>query len=234
MSYSGIHHLGLYTNDMKAQIEFFTQVLGFKLSAILDFHSPTTSGVICFIEVSEDCYVTFLHSPGVHVDAIEGVSHAADFESPVAGGGMQHLAIGMTTQAALLDARDRLRSNGYAVFGPMGHGMSDSLYFSGPEGLLLELTTKEGFEPVTPEMWINAKAGAMVGLSEEDLARYMSPDAFAGQGGAVPQPDLASAVYPKPIPRSLFDAFGYVSDEEIRSKLSFKAPNAEKMAGAAV
>jgi hypothetical protein len=36
----------------------------------------------------------------------------------------------------------------------------------------------------------------LAGISDGELARYRNPPGFEGQGGAVPQPDLASAPGP--------------------------------------
>ena len=154
MALSGVHHAAFVSNDMKAQIEFFTQVLGMKLVGIFPMHGvPGASH--CFIEAGKDCYMSFVQIKDVNVAPVHGVSHAVDAGGPVAGGAMQHISFSCATFEELLDLRDRLRSNGYAVFGPLDHGMSHSIYFGGPEGMLLEIATVDRCKPVRAEDWVD-------------------------------------------------------------------------------
>src|SRR3546814_14578625 len=50
---------------------------------------------------------------------------------------MQHLAMKVGPEEELLALRDRLRTNGVVVMGPIAHGMCRSLYSARPEGLTL-------------------------------------------------------------------------------------------------
>lgn len=222
MELTGIHHLALSTNDMKVQIEFFTQVVGMKLVGLFPMHG-TEGASHCFLEAGEDCFLSFVQMQGVSIDPVIGVSHAADAGSAVAGGAMQHLSFKLDTMREMLDMRDRLRSNGYAVFGPLDHGISHSIYFAGPEGLLLEFATPEGCAAMDPAVWVEPATGELLGMSKEDLDRYISPPAFAGKAGAVPQPTGEGSVYPTPIPRPMYDALGLLNDQELKEALSFNA-----------
>ena len=223
MALTGIHHAAFISNDMKAQIEFYTQVLGMKLVGIFPMHGvPGASH--CFIEAGKDSYVSFVQIQDVHVDPVYGVSHAVDSAHPVAGGAMQHMAFNCDSMEEMLALRDRLRSNGYAVFGPLEHGMSYSMYFGGPEGMLLEYATTDQCDPVRAEDWVGYETAEALGMSQSDVARYVNPPAFEGKGGAVPQPPLDSAIYPTPIPREMYDALGHLSDEELKEAMRFEAP----------
>ena len=223
MAFTGVHHAAFITNDMKTQIEFYTQVLGMKLVGIFPMHGvPGASH--CFIEAGKDAYVSFVQIKDVNVEPVYGVSHAIDTAHPVAGGAMQHMAFGCDSLEEMLTLRDRLRSNGYAVFGPLEHGMSHSMYFGGPEGMQLEFATTDQCEPVRAEDWVDPSTAKTLGMSEADLKRYLNPPAFASQGGAVKQPSLDNAMYPTPIPPPMFDALGYLSDEELKEAMRFNAP----------
>ena len=54
---------------------------------------------------------------------------------------MQHVALNVDSEAALLALRDRLRTHGCWVMGPLDHGMCKSMYLAAPEGIVLELAT---------------------------------------------------------------------------------------------
>lgn len=219
MGFSGVHHVAFFTNDMKAQLEFFTQVVGMELVALFPMHGvPGASH--CFLKAGEDSYLSFVQVEGVRVEGVTGVSHAADAASPVAGGALQHLAFNVDSLEEMLNLRDRLRSNGYAVFGPLDHGMSRSMYLGAPEGILLEFSTVEGCAELTAK-WIEADTGRILGMAGSDLERYAHPPAFEGRSGAVSQPDPSRAVYPTPIPRPMFEALGHLGDKELSEALAF-------------
>ncbi len=60
---NGVHHLAIATRDIKAQIEFFTDVLGAELKALYWMHGVdnTFHG---FVELSPTCYIAFQQHPG--------------------------------------------------------------------------------------------------------------------------------------------------------------------------
>lgn len=223
MALRGVHHIALISNDMKAQIEFFTQVVGMKLTAIFPMHG-VPGAAHCFLEAGKDCYLSFVQVKGVNVQPVYGVSHARDGHDVVAGGAMQHLAFNVDTYEELMNLRDRLRSKGYAVLGPMDHNFSHSMYLGAPEGILLEFATSDRCEQATAEKWVVPDVARELGMGVADLQRYVNPPAFAGQHGAVPQPSLETAVYPTPIPRPMWDQLGYLSDTDFHAALSYQAP----------
>lgn len=72
--------------------------------------------------------------------------------------------------------------------------MCCSMYFAGPEHLSLELSYS--LEPINNEAWIDPEVVELAGISAKELARFKKPAAFGGQGGTVPQPNLADAAGP--------------------------------------
>ncbi|WP_040492163.1 VOC family protein, partial [Ilumatobacter nonamiensis] len=129
---TGIHHLAIATKDMKSQIEFFTDVLGCELSALYWMHG-VEGAWHGFLKLNDACYVAFVHTPDVaDIERTLGVTHAGSGAQPCAGGAMQHLALNADTLDDLLAMRDRIRSRGITVFGPIDHGMCHSIYFAGP------------------------------------------------------------------------------------------------------
>ena len=134
----GINHLALATRDIKGQIEFFTDVLGGELKALYWMHGVADT-FHAFVELSPTCYIAFQQHPDNPQDAIIGVTHAGNAGGQVTAGTMQHLAFNVPSLDDLYAMRDRIRSRGIPVIGPMNHGMCQSMYFAGPECLALEV-----------------------------------------------------------------------------------------------
>ena len=190
----GLHHLAICTADMKAQIEFFTDKLGMELQALYWMHGVknTWHG---FLRLNDESSIAFVHNPDIaRIPTVLGQTHAGNPGANTAGGTMQHLALKVHTHDELLAMRDRLRSKGVPVMGPIDHGMCCSIYFAGPENLSLELSYSNA--PIDAQAWVDPEVVALAGISDGELARYRNPPGFEGQGGAVPQPDLASAPGP--------------------------------------
>lgn len=193
---NGVHHLAISTCDIKAQIEFFTDVLGGELKALYWMHGVdnTFHG---FIELSPECYIAFVQHPG-NTDRNElGVTHAGNAGGPMPGGTMQHVALNVDSLDELLALRDRIRSRGIVALGPIDHGMCQSLYFAGPEGLCLEIATGGDIDE---RAWIDPEVVALAGIGEDELARYLRPADFEQPASPVaqpvPDPAKPNLVYP--------------------------------------
>ena len=81
-----------------------------------------------------------------------GETHAGNPGANSSPGTMQHVALRVKGDTELLAMRDRLRSKGVPVLGPIDHGFCKSIYFAGPENLALELSFSE--EPIDARAWI--------------------------------------------------------------------------------
>ena len=182
----GLHHLAVCTADMKTQIEFFTDVLGMELVALYWMHgvANTWHG---FLRLNDESSIAFVQNPDIEQIPIElGKTHAGNPGANCARGVMQHLALRVRNRDELMAMRDRLRSKGVPVLGPMDHGFCQSIYFAGPENLSLEFSFSD--EPIDAQAWIDPEVVALAGISEKELARYKRSSDFDDQGGAVPQP----------------------------------------------
>jgi catechol 2,3-dioxygenase-like lactoylglutathione lyase family enzyme len=219
---NGIHHLAICTKDIKAQIEFFTQVCGMELEALYWMHGVknTFHG---FLKLNDNSSIALVCSPEIgEIQPVKGVSHPAWTASPVAGGVMQHLAMNVDTEADLLAMRDRVRSHGYWVMGPIDHGFCKSIYFAGLEGMMLEFSTSEG-QAIDAEAWIDPEVVKLAGINAEELARYKNPPIFESKGGKVPQVDPEkSKLLPDFPPENR--AVLKMTDEEILQRLSETTP----------
>jgi catechol 2,3-dioxygenase-like lactoylglutathione lyase family enzyme len=219
---NGVHHLAICTKDIKKQIEFFTDVCGMELVALYWMHGVknTFHG---FLKLNDSSSIAFVQSPEIgEIQPIKGVSHAAWTASPVAAGVMQHVALNVDTEADLLAMRDRVRDRGYWVMGPLDHGFCKSIYFAGPEGLMLEFSTSEG-KSIDAEAWIDPEVVRLAGIKADELKRYKAPPAFESKGGKIPQPVPEQSKLMMEFPPEN-RAVLYMTDEEVTSKLSENTP----------
>src|SRR5574338_1384249 len=200
---NGVHHLAVATGDIKAQIEFFTDVLGMELVALYWMHGVpgTWHG---FLKLNDGCYLALVQNDEIgKIPRQLGVTHAGSAAAPVAPGAMQHVAFNVGSQGELLALRDRIRSRGVNVFGPLDHGMCHSIYFAGPEDLSLEIATSA--KPIDARAWIDPEVVELAGISAEELARYRAPAPFESRGGRVPQPPIDPAKpHARGFPRPLY------------------------------
>jgi len=107
------------------------------------------------------------------------------------------------------------------VLGPLDHGMCKSIYFAGPENLMLELSTSTG--PIDARQWIDPEVVALAGISADELERYMHPPREAGRAGAVPQPPYDPAKPNPTMPEHMRAVLSW-PDEQVTAMLSQNEP----------
>lgn len=221
----GVHHIAFSTADMKGQLEFFSDVLGMPLVAIFPMHG-VPGGIHAFLEGAPECLISFVQLPAISEIEVEyGKTHAGNGALPSAPGTLQHLALVVDSDEELLGMRDRIRSRGVNVLGPIDHGMCRSMYFAGPEGLTLEIATSD--EPIDPKRWIDPEAAAKAGIREDALRRFASPDAYERPAEPLPQPprdpEKPHMLYPPEIYERLLE----MSDEQLGEAISYAEPPVE-------
>ncbi len=219
---NGVHHLAISTGDMKAQLEFFTDVLGAELKALYWMHGvPNTFHG--FVKLSDTCYIAFVQSPRTaEIEPVMGVSHSGNAADPTAPGTMQHLALNVDSLDDLLAIRDRIRDRGINVFGPLDHGMCHSIYFAGLENLALEIATSPA--PIDERAWIDPEVVRLLGIDDDLLAALKAPAEFDGKGGAVEQPPVDWSKPQLNMPREVLEAIMAMPDEQVTAKLSVPTP----------
>lgn len=219
---NGVHHLAISTADIKAQIEFFSDVLGAELVALFWMHG-VPGGWHGFCRLNDHCSVAFVQLRGnAEIEPEIGRTHAGSGAGTSAPGTMQHVAFNVDSHGELLAMRDRIRSKGVNVIGHIDHGMCESIYFAGPEGLVLEIATSA--EALNPDAWIDPEVVALAGISADELARYRAPAEFAGEGGALPQPPMDPAKPHLHYPAARYAQVLAMSDAEITALSSFADP----------
>ncbi len=132
----GLHHITLVTRDMEAVVRFLTEVVGIRLvKSDVNFDVPDQKHYFFGDETGR---------PGTLVTFFE-IPDLAD-NRPVAGG-MHHLAIGVEDEDDLRVQMERLDEKGINHSGVIDRIYFKSLYFRGPEGLLIEFATEgPGFQ----------------------------------------------------------------------------------------
>jgi catechol 2,3-dioxygenase-like lactoylglutathione lyase family enzyme len=223
-----LHHLAISTGSIKTQIEFFSDVLGMELLALYWMHGA--DGCFhAFMKLHDKASVAFVQTPDNHKITPEiGVTHAGNPSGSSSPGTMQHVALNVESEADLLAMRDRIRSRGIQVLGPIDHGMCKSIYFAGPENLTLELSTS--VEAIDARQWIDPEVVALAGISGAELERYLHPSREAGKGGAVKQPAYDPAKPHATMPEYMRAVLSW-TDEEVTERLSYREPPV-KLAGA--
>lgn len=208
---NGLHHIAVATGNMKEQLQFFSDVLGLRLQGLYWMHG--VEGAWHAFMSMGDSQFAFAFVPGnENVDIEYGVTHAGSGAGNSAPGTMQHIALNVDSVEDLLAMRDRIRSRGINVFGPLEHGLCQSIYFGGPEGLALEVATSGSVEdPLDNDgTWIDKEVQELAGISDEELAKLMNPAEFEGQGGAIEQPaydaDKPHNLYPDDVYKAMLAA----------------------------
>jgi catechol 2,3-dioxygenase-like lactoylglutathione lyase family enzyme len=216
----GVNHLAISTCDMKAQLTFFADVLGCPLKALYWMHGvPNTFHG--FVELSPESYIAFVQHPKNKSEIVWGVSHAGTAGSPVTAGAMQHVAFHVDSLDDVLALRDRIRSHGIQVMGPIDHGMVQSMYFAGLEGLSLEICTGGGIDE---RAWIDPEVQGLCNISPDELDALKCPAPFARNDDAVAQPPFDASKPHMNYPVEILNAIMGISDKEMWEERSITTP----------
>lgn len=225
---NGLHHLAICTADMKAQIAFFTDVLGMELVALYWMHG-VEGAWHGFLKLNDRCSLALVHSSDIAaVQPVLGKTHSGNPGGPAAPGAMQHLALNVDGIDELLAMRDRIRSRGVNVFGPIDHGFCQSIYFAGPENLSLELSTSA--QAIDPEAWIDPEVVAQAGISQAELDQYKRPASYERPAAPVPQPPMDPAKPHMRFPGKVYRRMLAMSDADYTARMSQAEPPVRKAA----
>jgi len=218
----GVHHLAISTGDIKAQIEYFNDVLGLELVALYWMHG-VEGAWHGFMKLHDHSYLAFVQMEAIRdIDAIPGVTHAGNGGGTSAGGTMQHVAFDVDSADDLLAMRDRIRSRGIDVMGPIDHGMCQSIYFAGLEGLTLELSTSQA--AIDGNHWIDPEVVELAGISTEELDRYRHPTTFDRPQSPLPNPPFDPDKPHLDYPAEVYEKLMGMPDEKLTARLSMPVP----------
>ncbi len=218
---TGIHHLAFMAGDIKKHIAFFSEVMGCPLVALFDMHG-VPGAMHAFLRMNAHSYFSIVQMPKVDEIPIElGKTHAGSGGLPSAPGTLQHLAFRADSDEDLIAMRDRIRSHGINVIGPIDHGMCRSIYFAGPDQMTLEVATSH--EAIDPALWIDPAVLAKAGISADEAKRFKAPTAYAGPS-PVPQPAYDPAQPHMAYPKEAYMKMLAVPDEVLTKNASYTAP----------
>lgn len=218
---NGIHHLAFMAGDIKKHIAFFSEVMGCPLVALFDMHG-VPGGLHAFLRMNDHGYFSIVQLPKVDDIPIElGKTHAGTGAGPSAPGTLQHLAFRAENDEALIAMRDRIRSHGVNVVGPIDHGMCRSIYFAGPDQMTLEVATSH--EPIDPARWIDPAVLAKAGIDAEEAARFKAPAPYTGPS-PVAQPPYDPSKPHQAYPDKMYQAMIAAPDEVIFKNASYAEP----------
>ena len=218
---TGIHHLAFMAADIKKHIAFFSEVMGCPLVALFDMHG-VPGGLHAFLRMNDHSYFSIVQLPAVADIPIEiGKTHAGNGALPSAAGTLQHLAFRADSDADLITMRDRIRSHGVNVIGPIDHGMCRSIYFAGPDQMTLEVATSH--EAINPKLWIDPAVLAKAGINADEANRFKAPPAYEG-ASPVAQPAYDPTKPHMAYPLETYQQMLKVPDEVITKSASYTAP----------
>jgi glyoxylase I family protein len=134
MDIKQLHHVAYRCSDAKQTADFYTRVLGLEYAmAVAEDRVPSTGEahpyMHIFFRMDDGSYVAFFELP-------ESPQMGRDGNTPV---WVQHLALRVENEAALLRNKARIEAHGVEVLGPVDHGICKSIYFFDPNGHRLEL-----------------------------------------------------------------------------------------------
>ena len=143
MNIKSLHHVAYRCKDAKQTAEFYSKVLGLEYAmAMAEDRVPSTGEqspyMHIFFRMHDGSYVAFFELP-------ESPEMDRDRNTPA---WVQHLALRVADEAALLRNKARIEAHGVEVLGPVDHGICKSIYFFDPNGHRLELAV----DTTTPEM----------------------------------------------------------------------------------
>jgi len=154
-SLGGIHHVAYRCHDAKETVTFYETMLGMEFTtAFAEDHVPSTGDydpyMHVFLDAGKGNVLAFFELP-------EQPDMDRDRNTPV---WVQHIALRVNDEAALLSAKTHLEANGLEVLGPTHHGIFKSIYFFDPNGHRIELAADIG----TPDQYKELKrvSGAML------------------------------------------------------------------------
>ena len=133
----GIHHSAYRCRDAEETRAFYEDLLGLPLAAALEEEREPGSGrknpfVHIFFKLGDGNYIAFFDAPGSAAPTSFDLVHGFD----------RHVAFEAADEDAMKAWQDKLNAAGVPCFGPIDHGFVKSVYFSDPNGLPLEITSR--------------------------------------------------------------------------------------------
>lgn len=172
---AGFHHITMVSRDARRTLAFYRDLLGIGLVKRTVNFDDTGSYHLYFGNGAG--------APGTVLTFFEW-PHSARGHWGV--GGVHHLAMGVATQEAQLKWKRRLEDNGVAVSGPYDRKWFHSIYFTDPDGQILEIATAgPGYAVDEPA---DALGQVVIEPGESRMRGHRDEEAIARTGWPDPVP----------------------------------------------
>ena len=132
-----LHHVAYRCRDAAETVDFYTNVIGLKFAhAISQDRVPSTQAF------SPHLHIFFELGDGSHLAFFELAKAPPPQRDPNTSDWVQHLALEVADEAALVEGMRRLTERGIDVVGPTDHRFCKSIYFFDPSGHRMEMTAR--------------------------------------------------------------------------------------------
>lgn len=133
----GLHHFAWRCRDAEETRHFYEDLLGLPLAHLIRAQTVPSTGEHCpyvhlFFQMHDGSFIAFFDL---------GDNQRAE-PSPNTPAWVNHIALRVSSQQELLQAKERLEQAGVEVLGVTDHHFVESIYFFDPNGLRLELTVQ--------------------------------------------------------------------------------------------
>ncbi len=134
----GIHHTAFRCRDAEETRAFYEDIMGLPVKAALAIETTPASGqakpfVHLFFELGDGTYMAFFDQPTTATEEKFKVKDPFDL----------HYAFEAESHAEMMRFHARLNAAGVPCYGPIHHEFVQSIYFTDPNGLQLEITSRE-------------------------------------------------------------------------------------------
>ncbi|MGH2531967.1 MAG: VOC family protein [Thermomicrobiales bacterium] len=202
----GFHHVTMVARDARRTLGFYRDVLGLRLvKRTVNFDLPSTYHLY---------FGDAQGSPGTLLSFFEW-PHANAGSWGV--GGVHHVALGVTDEAEQLKWKRWLTDHGAPVSGPYNRGYFMSIYFSDPDGQILEIATEgPGFAIDEPP---DRLGGQLIMPKQEQLPEGRDEAAIA----AITHGEPVAAIDERMALRGIHHVTGHTDDLEAADEFYRKA-----------
>lgn len=147
MQIQQIHHVAYRCKDAKETVEFYNKVLNMDfILAIAEDKVPSTKEPDPYMHI-------FMDAGKGNILAFFELPNSPEMsKDPNTPDWVQHIALQVEDEQALLDAKASLKAQGIDVVGPTNHEIIKSIYFFDPNGHRLELTTVTATEQMLEKL----------------------------------------------------------------------------------
>ena len=134
-----IHHVAYRCHDAKQTVDWYARVLGLRYTtAFAEDKVPSTGEDDPYMHIFLDC------GGGNVLAFFELPAQPPMGRDPNTPAWVQHIALEVADEAALIAAKAHIEAQGVDVLGPTYHGIFKSIYFFDPNGHRLELACNIG------------------------------------------------------------------------------------------